>query len=64
LLSSLVLYHVPVLDEYPVLDTNDIGGDPVHRSTKARETAMDYHEISPGENDSWLILERGRDALD
>jgi hypothetical protein len=27
-------------------DTNDIGGDPVHRRAKARETAMDHHEIS------------------
>jgi hypothetical protein len=53
-----------VLDEYPVLETNDIGGDPVHRRAKARETAMDNHEISPGEDDPWLILQRGWNALD
>ena len=25
---------------------------------------MDNHEISPGEDDPWLILQRGRIALD
>src|SRR3989454_10162802 len=53
-----------VLDEHPVLQTNDIGGDPIHRRAKAGETAMDNHEISPGEDDACLILQRGRKALD
>src|SRR3981081_928366 len=56
--------HVPVLDEHPVLQTNDIGGDPIRRRTKARETTMDNHEISPGEGGSCLILQGGRKALD
>jgi len=25
---------------------------------------MDNHEISPGKDDPWLILQRGRNALD
>src|ERR1700682_4627057 len=63
-LRGLVLNHVPVLDEQPVLETNNIGGDPVHRRAKARETAMDNHEISPGEDDACLILQRGWIAFD
>src|ERR1700693_2816156 len=62
--SGLVLNHVPVLDEQPVLETNNIGGDPVHRRAKARETSMDNHEISPGEDDPWLILQLGWIAFD
>src|ERR1700680_2778530 len=61
---GLVLNHVPVLDEQSVLETNDIGGDPVHRRAKARETAMDHYEISPGDDDACLILQRGRKTLD
>jgi hypothetical protein len=53
-----------VLDEYPVLETNDIGGDPVHRCAKARETAMDNHEVSLGQDEPWLILQRRWKALD
>jgi hypothetical protein len=52
-----------LLDEQPVLDTNDIGGDPVHRRAKARETAMDHHEVSSGDNDACLIPQGGRKAL-
>src|SRR6202047_1139503 len=63
-LRGLVLNHVPVLDEQPVLETNDIGSDPVNRRAKTRETAMDHHEISPGDDDACLILQRGRKALD
>ena len=53
-----------MLDEQPVLETNDIGGDPLHRRAKAGETAMDHHEIFPGDDDARLILQRGRKALD
>ena len=53
-----------MLDEQPILETNDIGGDPIYRRAKARETTMDYHEIAPGDDNACLILQRGRKALD
>src|SRR4029077_15286721 len=33
-LRDLVLNPAPVLDEHPVLQPNDIGGDPIHRRAK------------------------------
>src|SRR6266481_847251 len=64
LLCRLVLNDIPVFDKYPILETNDIGGDPVHRQAKTGETSMDNHEVSPGEDHSRLILQRRRKALD
>ena len=46
------------------METNDIGGDPVHRCAKARKTAMDDNEVSLGEDEPWLILQRRRKAFD
>ena len=64
LLCRLVLNDIPVFDEYPILETNNIGGNPVHRQAKTGETAVDNHEVSTGEAHSRLILQRGRKALD
>ena len=46
------------------MQPNDIGGDPIHRRAKTGKTAMDNREISPGEDEPWLIFQRGRKALD
>src|SRR5258705_229809 len=64
LLSRLVLNDIPVLDQNPVLDAQDIRRNPIHRNPKAGESPVDDHEIAIGHNHPWLILERGRNAFD
>src|SRR5258708_29096858 len=64
LLRRLVLNDIPVLDQNPVFNANDVRRNPVHRSPKAREPPVDNHEITLGENQPRLILERERNAFD
>lgn len=48
--------HIPVLDYNPVLHTNDVGCNPFHRLTKARNPPVDDYEISFGYDGSGFIL--------
>src|ERR1700683_1518026 len=40
LLGSLVLNDIPVFDENPILQANDVRGDPVYRQSDVGEPAM------------------------
>ena len=64
LLRRLVLNDIPVLDQNPILDSEDIGGNPVHRLAEARKSPVYDHKIFIGYNHSRFILQRWRDALD
>ncbi|OLB91613.1 MAG: hypothetical protein AUH25_02220 [Thaumarchaeota archaeon 13_1_40CM_38_12] len=44
--GDLVLNHIPVFDQNPVLDAYDVGCNPVHRLAEARKPPMHDFEIS------------------
>src|SRR6185436_82314 len=64
LARRFVLNDIPVLDQHAIFDANDVRRDPVHRRAKAGESTVNYHEITFSHDYSWLILQRGREALD
>src|SRR5262249_40021451 len=64
LLGGLVLDDVPVLDENPVLDPQDVCSDPVRRGTEPRETAVDDDEVALSHDEAGLVLQRRREAPD
>jgi len=53
--SCLILNHIPMLDQDPILDPDDVCCDPVHGRPKLRKTPMDDHEIALSDNYAWLI---------
>ena len=52
-----------MLDENPVLDTNDVCRNPVYRRTKARESPVEDHEILLGDDHSRFIFQCWWNAL-
>src|SRR5882672_5456949 len=64
LFGGFVLNDIPVLDQKPVFNANNVRRYPVHRRAKAREPPVDNHEIILGENRPRLILESGRETSD
>jgi hypothetical protein len=53
-----------MLDQNAILDANDVRRNPVHRKAKIREPSVHDHEISFGQDRSWLVFERWRKAFD
>src|SRR5260370_14415188 len=64
LLGSLVLNDIPVFDENPILQANDVRCDPVHRQSDVGESTMNDDVVVFSKNDPWLILERRRRGFD
>ena len=64
LLGSLVLNNIPVFDESPILQANDVRRDPVHRQSDVGKPAMNDDVVTFGENYPGLVLERLRSGLD
>jgi len=64
LLGSFVLNYIPVLDENPVFDAQNVGCNPVHREAEVRESSVHDDDIPFGHNRSGLIFESRRKALD
>ena len=64
LLGSLVLNDIPVFDEDPILQTNDVRCDPVHRQSDVGESAMNDDVVVFCKNHPRLIRERRRRGLD
>jgi hypothetical protein len=59
--SRLILEDVPVLGQHPVGDANGVGGDPVSRASRARESPVDDDKVTFGHDYARLIFEgRGR----
>ena len=52
-----------MLDENAVLDTQDIGRNPVHGQTHTAETAMYDHKIVLGDDQSRFVFQRRWNAL-
>src|ERR1700730_16047340 len=61
---SLVLDHIPVLDQNAVLDPENVCGNPIHRSTETAKSPVHHHEVSLGHDRSGFVLQRWWDALD
>ena len=64
LLSRLVLDDVPVLDEDPILDPEDVRRDPVHGRPEPRKPPMDDDEVAVSHDHPGLVFQRRRHALD
>ena len=64
LASRLVLNHIPVLDENPILDSQDVHHDPISGLAESGESAMHHDEISVGHDDARLIPESWRQPFD
>ena len=62
-MRSLVLDHVPVLDQDAILDAKNVCGNPIHGSTEAAKSAVHDHEVSLGHDCSGFVLQRWRDIL-
>src|SRR6267142_4891050 len=57
-LSRLVLDDVPMLDEDPIVDPEDVHHDPVRGCPEPRKTPVNDHELLVGNDRSWLVLQR------
>jgi hypothetical protein len=53
-----------MLDKDSVLNTNNIHSNAIHRSTEAAESPVHDYEVSLSPDQSWLVLECSRKALD
>src|SRR5689334_16458974 len=56
--SGFVLNDVPMLHENSTFDSKNVRGDPVDRSAKAGEPAVDNDEVTIRHDDAGLVLER------
>ena len=57
LARGFVLNHIPVLGQKPVLDTQYVCHNPVHREAKAAETPVQDHVVAISNYESWFILQ-------
>lgn len=64
LLCSLVLNDIPVFDENPILQTNDVRCDPVQRQSDVRKPTMNDDVVVFCKKHPGLMLERRRRGLD
>jgi hypothetical protein len=64
LLGGFVLNYIPVLDENPIFDPENVGCYPVHREAEGRKSTVHDNDIPFGHNRSGLIPESRRKALD
>src|SRR5439155_25211470 len=64
LFCGLILNDIPMLREYPGLDTHNIGGNPIYRSTETAKSPVHDHKVSLSHDGSRFVLQRWRDALD
>src|SRR3984893_12829637 len=63
LFCGLVLNHVPMLNEYSVLNAHNISGNPIHWEPEVAESAVYNDEITFSHNDSRFVFECRRSAL-
>src|SRR5882672_12877217 len=62
--GHFILNDIPMLDQKAVLDTNNVCGNPIHRSTKVAKSPVNNHEVTLGDNRSRFVPQRGRKTLD
>jgi hypothetical protein len=62
--GSLVLNDIPVFDENPILQANDVRCYPVHRRSDVGEPAMNDDVVTFCKNHPRLMLERRRRGFD
>src|SRR5713226_6781791 len=62
--GHFILNDIPMFDQKAVLDTNNVCGNPIHRSTEVAKSPVNDHEVTLGDNRSRFVLQRGWKALD
>ena len=63
-LGSLVLKHIPVLLENPVLDAKDVSSNPIHSRTTTAEASVNNDVVPFSHDQTGLVLQCGRSAAD
>jgi len=53
-----------MFDQKAVLDTNNVRGNPIHRSTEVAKSPVNDHEVALGDDHSRFVPQRGRKTLD
>jgi hypothetical protein len=53
-----------MFDQKAVLDTNNVCGNPIHRSTEVAKSPVNDHEVTLGDDRSRFVPQRGWKALD
>src|SRR5713101_6302339 len=62
--GRFILNDVPMLDKDPVLNAQNICGNPIHRSTETAKSPVHDREVSLSHDRSRFVLQRWGDALD
>src|SRR5207237_10884112 len=62
--GHFILNDIPMFDQKAVLDTNNVCGNPIHRSTKVAKSPVNDHEVTLGDDRSRFVAQRGWKALD
>src|SRR5882762_11371714 len=62
--GHFILNDIPMFDQKAVLDTNNVRGNPIHRSTEVAKSPVNDHEVTFGDDRSRLVPQRGWKALD
>jgi hypothetical protein len=52
-----------MLNENAVLDSQDVGREPIHRKPHATKAAMDDYKVGVGNDQSGFVLQSRRNAL-
>src|SRR2546430_10591147 len=53
--GRFILNDIPMLDKDSVLNTQNICGNPIHRSTEAAKSPVNNHEVTLGDNRSRFV---------
>src|SRR5712664_770025 len=62
--GHFILNDIPMFDQKAVLDTNNVRGNPIHRSTEVAKSPLNDHEVTLGDDGSRFVPQRGWKALD
>src|SRR5467141_3049527 len=62
--GHFILNDIPMFDQKAVLDTNNVRGNPIHRSTEVAKSPVNDQEVTLGDDRSRFVPQRGRKALD
>src|SRR5258708_6239766 len=57
--GHFILNDIPMFDQKVVLDTNNVCGNPIHRSTEVAKSPVNDHEVTLGDDRSRFVPQRG-----
>jgi hypothetical protein len=60
---GVTLNHIPRFDEQPILDAQDVGGDPLYKGAESRKPPVPNDQIALRHDRSRFLFQRRRKAL-